>query len=163
MVKRKKVMLGIFVLGIIILGIILVTGYTNRVRYITELVGFIVKDEQETVTNKLFFPMYNGTYDNKKVIFDVDGSKEYLEGKLQEEKYEVTEIEIQDGNGPVDIENGILTLTIPFREKVGLCITAQNIYIGQDYQGKFMGLRRIIWGGLKPIPCSKHLAGRREK
>lgn len=92
--KRKRVMLGIYVLGIIMLGIILVTGYTYRVRYITEPVGFIVKDEQETVTAKIFFSMYNGTYDNKKVIFDVDDSKEYLEGKLQEEKYEVTEIEI---------------------------------------------------------------------
>ncbi|MDE7273780.1 MAG: hypothetical protein K2N95_12090 [Lachnospiraceae bacterium] len=81
-------------------------------------------------------------YDNKKVIFDVDGSKEYLEGKLQEEKYEVTEIEIRDGHGQVDIENGILTLTVPGHEKVGLHITAQNVYIGENYQGEFIGLRR---------------------
>ncbi|MDE6620020.1 MAG: hypothetical protein K2K74_05945 [Lachnospiraceae bacterium] len=65
-----------------------------------------------------------------------------LEGKLQEEKYEVTEIEIQDGHGQVDIENGILTLTVPGHEKVGLHITAQNVYIGENYQGEFIGLRR---------------------
>ena len=59
--KRKRVILVISVLGIIMLGTILWIGYTNRVRYITEPVGFILKDEQEIVTAKIFFSMYNGT------------------------------------------------------------------------------------------------------
>lgn len=141
--KRKRAIQSIVVLGRIIVGIIIAGIYFCRVRYVGgEPVGSIWKDEQENVRAEIYVYLYNGAYSSKKVIFDVDGSNEYLEGKLLHEKYEVTDIEIWEKNGQVDIENGILTLTIPRREEVGLHITAQNVYIGENYKGESIGLRR---------------------
>ena len=126
---------------IIILVIIIGGNYVCKVRYIGgETVGFIMKDEQENVTAEIFVTLYNGGYFDKKVIFDVDGSNEYLEGNLQEEKYKVTDIEVLEGTGQVNIENGILM--IPSHGEVRLRIIAHNVYIGEDYQGRSIGLRR---------------------
>lgn len=102
--------------------------------------GYIWKDEKESVTATIWVTLYNGTYDDKKVIFEVDGGNEYLEGKLKGEKYEVTKIEILDGSGLIDMEN--MVLTISNHGEVRLQITAQNIYVGKDYQGEEIFLRR---------------------
>ena len=65
--KRKRVILVISVLGIIMLGTILWIGYTNRVRYITEPVGIMLKDEQEIVTAKIFFRCIMGLRNCRKI------------------------------------------------------------------------------------------------
>ena len=57
-----------------------------------ERIGGIWKDENENVTASIFATLYNGTNDDKNVIFEVDGGDEYLKGYLEEEKYEVTNI-----------------------------------------------------------------------
>lgn len=135
---KKKI---IIILSIIILGIIVWSIYSYRVRFIGgKPIGDIRKDEKECVTATIYVTLYNGTYTNKKVAFDVDGGKEYLEGELQKEKYEVTEIEILEGNGRVDMENMILT--IPGGEKVRLMVVAQNTYVGTDYQGEAIYLQK---------------------
>lgn len=138
--KKKIVIIGV-IIGIIILGIVVINIYLYRVRSIGgEQIGYIWKDEKGSVTAEIWIALYNGTNDDKKVIFDVDGGAEYLEGNLKEEKYEVTKIEILEGNGQIDIEN--MVLTIPRQEIVELQITAQNIYVGKDYQGEAIFLRR---------------------
>lgn len=131
----------IIIIGIIILGIITGSIYLYRVRYVgRKPIGDIRKDEKGNVTATIFVSLYNGTYDDKKIIFDVDGGNEYLEGKLKEEKYEITKIEILEGSGQIDMENMILAL--PSYGKVRLKIVAQNIYVGKDYQGEAVYLRR---------------------
>lgn len=138
---KKKVAIISIIIGIIILGSIITYISLYKVRSIGgDNTGFILKDENENVTAEIFLTLYNGTNDDKKVIFDVGGGYEYEKGYLEDEKYEVTAIEITDGSGQVDTEN--MVLTIPGHGKVCLTITAQNTYIGEDYQGEKIDLRR---------------------
>lgn len=139
--KKKMVMIGAVIIGIIILGSIITYISLYRVREVGgNNIGGIWKDENENVTAAGYLTLYNGTNDDKNVIFDVDGGYEYAKGWLEEEKYEVTAIEILDGNGRVDTGN--MVLTIPAHGEIHLQITAQNTYIGEDYQGEKIGLRK---------------------
>lgn len=139
--KKKVVIISAVIIGIIILGSIITYISLYRVRNIGgDNIGGIWKDENENVTATSYLTLYNGTNEDKNVIFDIDGGYEYEKGYLEDEKYEVTEIEITDGNGQVDTEN--MVLTIPAHGEVGLQITAQNTYTGKDYQGEKIGLRR---------------------
>lgn len=140
-IKKKIVIISAVIIGIIILGIIITYISLYRVRKVGgDNIGGIWKDENENVTATIFLTLYNGTNGDKNIIFDIDGGYEYANGYLEEEKYEVTAIEILRGNGQVDMAN--MVLTIPGHERVGLKITAQNTYIGEDYQGEKIGLRR---------------------
>lgn len=138
--KKKIVIISAVIINIIILGSIITYISLYRVRFVGgERLGFIQKDENGNVTATIIVALYNGTNGDKKVIFDVDGDDEYAKGYLQEEKYEVTEIKIGSGNGQIDMEN--MVLTIPSHEELRLIITAQNIYIGEDYQGEMIIFR----------------------
>lgn len=133
-----------FAIGLVALFVLLGLGcflYFYRVRIIgEEQIGGIWKDEKDNVTATCFVTLYNGTFSDKIVQFDVDGGEEYQKGMLEKEKYEVDDIIILKGNGQVDMEKK--NLLIPAHEKITIEIVAVNTYILGDYQGEKYGLRR---------------------
>lgn len=139
---KKKIVIISVIIGVIILGIIIINIISlYSVREMGRgRIGDIWKDANENVTARIFVTLYNGTNDDKKIIFEVEGGDEYLKGDLNGDHYTVTNIEISSGIGQVDMEN--MVLIIPSHEKVGLQITAQNIYVGKDYQGEEIYLRK---------------------
>lgn len=139
---KKKIVIISAIFGVIILGIIIINIISlYSVRIIGgKPIGDIWKDANDNVTATIFVTLYNGTNDDKKIVFEVEGGDEYLKGDLNGDHYTVTNIEISRGIGQVDLAN--MVLTIPSHEKVGLQITAQNIYVGKNYQGEEIGLRK---------------------
>lgn len=139
---KKKIVIISVMIGIMIGIIILVNIISlNSVRVIGDTrSGLILKDANENVTATIFATLYNGTNDNKNIIFEVDGGYEYSKGYLKGERYAVANIEIRGGNAQVDMET--MVLTIPSHEEINLTITAYNVYVGEDYQGEEWGLRK---------------------
>lgn len=99
--------------------------------------------ESGKVEAYIFLTIYNGTFKDKKVVFDIDTRYEeqyYSERVLKDDMYKVTKIEILDGEGQVDTENMILS--IPSHKEVHVSIEAENTYVGEEYQGEEIYLSR---------------------
>lgn len=136
--KIKKAMA--IIVSVIILAGIVISAYFCRVRFTVDPIGHIFKDEEENVESVIFLSLYNGTFKSKKVTFDVDGGEEYLDGKLKDEKYKISVIEILEGNAQIDAES--MTMTIPAYEEVRVKVVAINTYIGDRDQKESVYLRR---------------------
>ncbi len=138
---RKKFYISIFValcIGIIGAGII---WHLSKMKIVQESVaGSIWKDETERVEAQIFLTLYNGTSKEKIVGFNIDGGEEYKRGNLEKEKYEIVDLQIMEGIGQVDREED--ALIIPANQKITISITAENIYIGEEYKEEKVCLRR---------------------
>lgn len=141
--SKNKVAVVFILIILVIFGSIGGGIYLCRVRFVGETsVGDISKDENENVWAYGYVTLYNGGLKDKKIIFNVDndGCFPRLDEQMKEEKYDITKIEVLSGNGQVDEDN--MVLVIPSNEQVRVKIEAHNIYIGEEYQGKIMGLQR---------------------
>lgn len=141
--SKNKVAVIFVLIILVIFGSVGYGIYLCRVQFIGEKsVGDISKDENENVWAYGYVTLYNGGKKDKKIIFNVDndGCFPHLDEQMKEEKYDVIKIEVLSGNGQVDENN--MVLTIPGNEQVRVKIEAHNIYIGEEYRGKIMGLQR---------------------
>lgn len=137
------------IIAVIILVIALIAGtaagvvYLCGVRFIGDNndVGDISKDETDDVWAYGFVTLYNGNWKDKKIVFEADneGVLNYEEC-MEDEKYEITKIEIVSGNGQVDEEN--MVLIIPANETVTVRIDAHNVWTDDECKGEAIGLYR---------------------
>lgn len=143
MKKNKAIVICILI--ILIISVSISCGlYYCRVQFVGDNnhIGDISKDENDDVWACGYVTLYNGGWKDKKVVFEVDNENtmKFLKECMKEEKYEVTKIEIVEGNGQVDEEN--MVLIIPSNETVSVRIDAHNIYIGEEHKGEAIGLYR---------------------
>lgn len=131
----------IFVLTAVIISIGLFLLYFYRVRFTDEhSIGFIVKKEDEGVEAVIYTSVHNGTFSEKKITFAVGGGDEYQNGYLENDMYDIVQIEIERGYVKNNDEGAYIT--IPRGETVNLTITAKNEYIGNENTGETIFLKR---------------------
>lgn len=136
---KKK--LAIVLPLVLILGIVIFIVFFCRVRFMDDSsMGFIIKYEDETVIASIFTGVYNGSFSEKTITFEVRGGGEYKNNDLKYEKYYDIQIEITRGNAQISAQGNYIT--IPPGEEVEIIITAYNEYIGDELKGQLVSLSR---------------------
>lgn len=140
--KRKlKIVIVAVALIVVLSGIVILIGSLCRVRFLDKhTTGGILKQEDESVEAVIFTSVYNGSFHEKTITFEVGGGEEYQNGYLKNDRYDNVQIEIQKGTAQVNAQGDCIT--IPRGEKVILQITVQNEYIGSEYKGEQVYLKR---------------------
>ena len=142
MKKRSSVLPLVLIFALVLLlGIAIFIKSFCRVRFADDhSIGGIVKLEDETVEAFIYTSVYNGSFSEKTVTFEVGGGEEYEKYDLKYDKYYNVQIEINEGNAWVNAQGNCIT--IPRGEEVGITISVCNEYVGDEFKEKLFFFKR---------------------